>query len=129
MGKTRDRLYSIVKDSKQPEDWLLARMIRNGVNEACKTAKNQFAQEKLEKDQGNPKKFWGHIKLLENDKNGETGREIEFDECTIDKVPDRFNQFFANICLELKKKVKPLDANEEKLLKEGDGSGDDPGGH
>lgn len=60
-----------------------------------------------------------HLIPLNKDDNSKQEVEIELDNCNPPIIPDTFNNYFANVGLDLKQKIKDLSADETIRLAEG----------
>lgn len=119
IGKTRDYLYKLARQSGQLEDWVLAKLLRNSVNEACKAAKNDYVKGLLFETAGEPKKFWEHLKPLIKEDNCNEVQEIELEKSEKSEVTNTFNEYFTSIGINLKDKIVPLTQGElSELTKE-----------
>lgn len=115
--RTRDRLFRKAKVTKSDDDWDEAKGVRNSTNETCKNAKNEYVKSKLIQDEGNPKKFWGHLKPLLNEGNSKNDKSmIELEGHSHNNVPDVFNEYFAGIGIKLSKQIRDLNPSEHAQL-------------
>lgn len=109
--KSRDNLFKQARkniNKNNSEDlWTQAREARNSTNDACKTAKDEFVKQKLIQHEGNPKKFWEHLKPLvhSDSKCKRMDVEIELDNHPPGNIPEAFNTYFTGIGLDLSKKI------------------------
>lgn len=114
--KRRDHCYKVANRTGEKSDWAAAKKQRNITNDACNKAKGDFIREKLKEDSGNPRKFWGHLKpLIKQSSSEQTQVDLDDSNCN-NTVPNMFNKFFSNIGIDLKNKIKPLNASEKKQL-------------
>lgn len=114
--KKRDYCYKIAQRTGNKDDWVAAKRQRNLTNDACSRAKGEFIKQKLKDDEGNPKKFWGHLApLLKETKQEQTSIELDGSDST-NTVPNMFNQFFSSVGVNLKSKIKPLNEEEKKKI-------------
>ena len=100
--KDRDYFYKKAKQSKNEDDWNIAKHLRNIANFNVRQAKVDFILKELETHKNDPNKFWKTIKKVFPGKNkardktiklqSETGRVIEKN-----VIPGYINDFFINI--------------------------------
>lgn len=96
----------------------LNKQCRNLTNKACSRAKSDYIKQKLKEDEGNPRKFWGHLKPLVKDAT-KGDSQIELDGSSMENsTATIFNNFFGGVGLDLKNKITPLDCTESDNLKD-----------
>ena len=97
----KDQAWKTAKVSKDLEDILLAKRLRNQVKDMIRRAKRDFIQEEIENDELSTRKFWEkHNYVLPEGDRGNSIRLIDKDKGEIvddDGLPDYINRFFTEI--------------------------------
>lgn len=109
--RDREDKFKIARRSNDHDDWEAARKARNLANEQCRYAKSEYIKSKLAEYSGNTKKFWEYLKPIISDKEKSQEEKIELEDARGNE-PEVFNQFFANVGVDLQKQIPPLLANE-----------------
>ena len=113
LTKERDRSLKVYQKSKQENDKKEMRRLRNLVNLSVKNARADFGKDQLKTHKDDPKKFWKELNtLIPNSKTtlNQSFNNIKDENNKIisqDIVPNCVNSFFANIGLELDRKIPP----------------------
>ena len=99
--RNRDYFYKKAKDTKNKDDWNIAKHLRNIVNRNVRQAKADFVLNKLDQCKGDSAKFWKELKkIFPNGKGSEHGKISLKDEgkAVIEgDTADFINQFFINV--------------------------------
>ena len=112
--KERDRRLKVYLKSKLEADKIEMRRIRNMVNIAVRSARADFIKDQLETHKNDPKKFWKELKAIipsAKSTSSQVFNSIKNENGDIisqETLPNCINSFFANIGLELDKKIPPL---------------------
>ena len=111
--KERDRSLKAYLKSKSENDKKEMRRLRNLVNITVKNARAEYVKDQLETHKNNPKKFWKELNtLIPNNKaaSSQCFNNIKDENDKLisqDILPNCVNSFFANIGLELDRKIPP----------------------
>ncbi|CAL1671998.1 unnamed protein product [Lasius platythorax] len=113
--KQRDIAYKIARLNNNVEDWELFRQLRNLTVDACRKAKREYLEKKLDKNKRNPKQIWNILKDML--KSNSVSRECSELLCAnkvinkVEEMAERFNYYFIDSIRQL------ADANyEEKCI-------------
>ena len=97
----KDQAWKTAKVSKDLDDILLAKRLRNQVKDMIRRAKRDFIQEEIENDELSTRKFWEKLNyVLPIGDRGNSIRLIDKDKGEIvddDGLPDYINRFFTEI--------------------------------
>ena len=112
--KERDRCLSKYLSTRLEDDKIEMRRMRNLVNIAVRNARAEYVRDQLETHKNDSKKFWKEInKLIPNKANSasQNFNNIKDENKVViptDILPSCINDFFANVGIELDKKIPPL---------------------
>lgn len=113
----RDSLFRKAKKSKDPIKWSEAKEFRNLVNDTCKKAKGEYIKNKLIELEGEHRKFWQTLKPLYCNDEKQNNEIVKLEGCIGAKeVAEAFNNFFLNIGVNFRSKIKILDMDENTKL-------------
>ena len=103
MGKDRDYFYKKAKRTRNEDDWIIAKYLRNITNKRFKQAKAEYIKEQLENNSDNSSKFWRTIKSVFPSRQGEkTNNKISLQDQNGIRVEETdtanyINEFFVNV--------------------------------
>ena len=112
--KERDRSLKVYLKSRPENDKKEMRRLRSLVNITVKNARSEFVKDQLETHKKDPKRFWKELNtLIPNSKTASNKcfYNIKDENNKIipqDILPNCVNSFFANIGLELDRKIPQL---------------------
>ena len=112
--KERDRSLSKYLSTRLEADKIAMRKMRNLVNIAVKNARADYVRDQLETHKNDSKKFWKEINKIIPNKTGSASQNFNNikDENNVliptNMLPSCINSFFANVGIELDKKIPPL---------------------
>ena len=100
--KDKDKALKKAKRTRLPEDWVLARRLRNECLARVRNCKAEFIKNELTSNQDDSKKFWNSIKTVIPDTKANRNKLYIIDNVTNqnvtpEKLPDFVNNFFADI--------------------------------
>ena len=109
--RQRDKAYRKARHTKQPNDWDIARQLRNRVKMDIRTSKANVIRDKLATYQYNPKKFWQELNKLLPGSHSAVISEIT-DDSTGKRIPEdslnnHINEYFATIGSKLADECTP----------------------
>ena len=117
----KDYLYNKAKESKSKEDWEILKQKKNKVKKPLAPAKENFLKEKLDKHEGNPRKFWrtiNDISGLGKNKNGRKCTKVKNEEEVLENLEAAtfLNDFYINVGPSLaQKQIKKWDKEKSKI--------------
>ena len=112
--KERDRCLKKYLSSRLEIDKIEMRKMRNLVNIAVKKARAEYVRDQLEIHKNDSKKFWKEINKLipskssSDSQNFNNIKDENNEVITTNLLPTCINGFFANVGIELDKKIPPL---------------------
>ncbi len=121
--QARDQAHSKFRQTKNNEDYLEFKKLRNLTQHKIQSLKRDFILNQLNENQSYPKKLWSSLKQLgmptksksSSSQIGlkcENSNDIIFESKT---VANKFNKFFCNIAAKLVKKLKQRPFDNEKI--------------
>ena len=108
LSKDRDHYYSKAHKTNNPQDWLMARKLRNQVNKLNKNLKKHYCNNAINENIRDSKKLWCTIKKL-IPKNVCTVSNVQTKDgytCNDEETANQFNDYFTSIGNDLAKKFK-----------------------
>ena len=97
----KDQAWKQAKVTKNNDDILLAKRLRNQVKDTIRRAKRDFIQEEIDNNELSTRKFWEKLNYVLPDSNkGNSIRLIDKESKDVieeDSLPDYINQFFTGI--------------------------------
>ena len=108
--KDKDKALKKAKKTKLPEEWIVARRLRNECLTRVRNCKAEFIQNELTTNQDDSKKFWNSIKTVIPDTKNNRNKMYIIDGITNknvvpEELPDFINSFFADIGPNLASKI------------------------
>ncbi|XP_072043447.1 uncharacterized protein [Amphiura filiformis] len=115
LTKDRDYFFSKAHKTNDPEDWKMAKSLRNKVNNLNKHLKKKYCTDAIEENVNNSTKLWKTIKQL-IPRNNATVRSVQTDDgftkCNKD-IANEFNSFFTSIGITLAQKFDNVNKSDD----------------
>ena len=108
LSKDRDHYYSKAHKTNNPQDWLMARKLRNQVNKLNKNLKKHYCNNAINENIKDSKKLWCTIRKL-IPKNVSAVSNVQTKDgytCNDEETANQFNDYFTSIGNDLAKKFK-----------------------
>ena len=119
LTKDRDHFFSKAHKTNDPEDWKMAKSLRNKVNNLNRHLKKKYCTDAIKENVNNSTKLWKTIKKL-IPRNNASVRSVQTDDgfttCNKD-IANEFNSFFTSIGITLAQKFDNVNNSDDDSCK------------